>query len=99
MTPLIVATPPDRVPPLFPELINPTEGANTETSPEGVPVAGATTATVTFAVTAVPCTMVPGFALLLMRRVDVVALKVPTAVPQAVARLATFTDPRPVARL
>src|SRR5215469_2106094 len=101
MTPLIVATPPDRVPPLFPEPTDPVgvEGARMETSPEGVPAAGATAATVTFAVAAVPCVMDAGVALLLMSRVDALALKLPTAVPHAVARLATFTDPSPVVRL
>ncbi|PYT92437.1 MAG: hypothetical protein DMG36_14915 [Acidobacteria bacterium] len=64
----------------------------------GVPVAGLTTATVTVAVTAVPWVIVAGVELPFIFNVLVVALKLPTAVAQAVARLAMFTVPSPVAR-
>ena len=73
-------------------------GETTDTSPVGVPVAGATAATVTFAVTAVPCVMAPGVALLLIKSVVADPLKLPTAVPHAVTRLVTFTEPSPVAK-
>ena len=92
----MVTVPPESVPPLFPP---PTVvGATTDTSPVGVPVAGAVTATLTFAVTAVPCVIAAGVALLLINSVDVVPLKLPRASGHCVARLATFTEPRPVAR-
>src|SRR5260370_9670930 len=70
-------------------------GAIRAASPVGVPDVGVT---VTFAVTAVPCVMVtvdvPPFTV----RVVVVAWKVPVASGHCVARLATLTEPRPVAR-
>src|SRR6266436_5568444 len=91
--PVTFTEPPDRVAlpiPPFTEV-----GTISETSPVGVPDVEVT---VTFAVTAVPCVMVtvdvPPFTV----RVVVVAWKVPTASGHCVARLATLTEPRPVAR-
>ena len=98
MTPLMVTVPAESVPPVPPPLVVP-KGARTATSPVGVPVAGATGLTVTVAVTAVPWVIGAGAKLPLMVNVLAVALKLPTAVPQALARFATFTDPNPVARL
>src|SRR6266704_5403284 len=98
MTPLVVTVPPESVPPVPPPLVVP-RGARTETSPVGVPIAGATGLTVTAAVTAVPWVIGAGAKVPLMVNVLAVPLKLPTAVPQAVARFATFTDPNPVARL
>src|SRR6266478_1247501 len=91
--PVTFTEPPDRVAlpiPPFTEV-----GTISETSPVGVPDVEVT---VTFAVTAVPCVMVtvdvPPFTV----RVVVVAWKVPTASGHCVARLATLTEPRPVAK-
>ena len=66
-----------------------------ETSPVGVPVV--VEFTVTCAVTGVPWVMLTGDVELLIFRLVVVPLKVPSAVPQAAARLATLTVPKPVA--
>src|SRR5258708_1810259 len=70
-------------------------GARSETSPVGVPED--VEVTVTFAVTAVPCvilTVAPPFNV----RLVVVLWKLPTVSGHCVARLATFTEPSPVAR-
>src|SRR5439155_11454140 len=82
MTPLMVTVPAESVPPVPPPLVVP-KGARTATSPVGVPVAGATGLTVTVAVTAVPWVIGAGAKLPLMVNVLAVALKLPTAVPQA----------------
>src|SRR6266436_9781739 len=91
--PVTFTEPPDRVAlpiPPFTEV-----GTISETSPVGVPDVEVT---VTFAVTAVPCVMVTVDVPPLTVRVVVVAWKVPAASGHCVARLATFTEPRPVAR-
>ena len=80
------------VPKLIPEFIVPW-GPRSDTSPVGVP--GEPT-TVAVAVTEVPWTTLTA-APPLSVRVVVVLLKLPTAVGQAVARFATFTEPSPVA--
>src|SRR6516162_5097109 len=71
-------------------------GAIRETSPVGmtVPLFGAT---VTAAVTDVPCVMVTGPVPPLSVRLAVVPVSAPTAVFQSAARFVTFTEPRPVA--
>src|SRR5216684_2000875 len=93
--PVTFTEPPDRVAlPMPPFTV---VGAMSETSPEGEGGLNVEV-TVTFAVTAVPCVMVtvdiPPFTV----RLVVVLWKAATASGHCVARLATLTEPRPVAR-
>src|SRR5260370_3163147 len=94
MTLLIVTVPPESVESTIPPFT--VVGAISETSPVIVPVD--VEVTVTFTVAAVPCVMGAGVVDPLTVRAVVVAWKVPTASGHCVARLATFTEPRPVAR-
>jgi|SRR5216684_94002 len=94
MTPVMLATPPDNGPspiPLFTDV-----GASSPTSPVIVPAV--VEVTVTFTVAAVPCGMAAGDVDPFTVRVVVVVWKLPTARGHCVARLATFTEPNPVAR-
>jgi len=93
MTLLTVTVPPERVPSPIPPFT--AVGASNETSPEGVPAD--VEVTVTFALTAVPCVMLTAAPLFSVKLV-VVPWKIPTAVGHCVARLATFTEPKPVAK-
>src|SRR5437899_13018628 len=94
MTPVMLATPPDNGPSPIPPFT--VVGARSPTSPVIVPAD--VEVTVTFTVAAVPCGMAAGDVDPFTIRVVVVAWKLPTANGHWVARLATFTDPRPVAR-
>src|SRR5258708_17696037 len=94
MTPVMLATPPDNGPspmPLFTDV-----RASSPTSPVIVPAV--VEVTVTFTVAAVPCVIAAGDVDPLTVRVVVVAWKVPTARGHCVARLGTFTEPRPISR-
>src|SRR6266853_2968646 len=94
MTPVMLATPPDNGPSPMPPFTD--VGASSPTSPVIVPAD--VEVTVTFTVAAVPCVIAAGDVDPLTVRVVVVAWKVPAASGHCVARLATFTEPRPVAR-
>src|SRR5260370_38934389 len=72
-------------------------GAISETSPVGTTVPDVC-ATVTAAATEVPCVIMTVDVAPLSFKLVVEALNAPTAVVHAVARLATSTEPRPVAR-
>lgn len=91
--PVMFTDPPDRVAlpmPPFTEV-----GAISETSPVGVPDVEVT---VTLAVTAVPWVIEQGDVGQVTVRLVFVGWKVPTASGHCVARLATLTEPRPVAK-
>src|ERR1700674_1494508 len=95
MTPVNDAEPPDsRLSPIptppFTEV-----GAMSATSPVGVPDVEVT---VTLAVTAVPCVIETVDVPPLTVRLVVVAVNLPAAIGHCVARFATFTVPRPVAK-
>src|SRR6267154_1991608 len=94
MTPVMVAIPPDNGPSPMPPFTD--VGASSPTSPVIVPAD--VEVTVTFTVAAVPWVMAAGDVAPFTVRVVVVAWKLPTANGHWVARLVTFTEPRPVAR-
>src|SRR5260370_41085668 len=71
-------------------------GATSPTSPVIVPAV--VEVTVAFTVTEAPCAMGAGEVVPFTVRLVVVAGKLPTASGHCVARLVTFTDPRPVAK-
>src|SRR6266566_8007571 len=94
MTLLMVAAPTERVESPIPPLT--AVGAIRETSPVGVPAE--VEVTVTLAVTGVPWVIITGDVAPLTVRLVFVPWKLPTASGHCVARLVTFTEPRPVAK-
>ena len=94
MTPLMVTEPPDNIASPMPPFT--AVGARRLTSPVIVPADVEVTVAITVA--AVPCLIWGGVALPFTVRLVIVAWKVPAVVGHCVARLATFTEPRPVAK-